>query len=457
MPPTELSLPPADPLAALRPRHHHFTFSAIRLFVITVLQLPASLRAAAALPRLLHAEGLETSERGEAPTAQCGRLWLLRVGLYELQRPKVRADDWIWIIDHTVQLGTIKVLLIVGLRWSQWEAQKRGPLQHQDLQVILLEPTEKSDGDLVEVQLERAAEVTGVPRAVVSDGCRELNKGIRQFRAAHPQTAGLKDLKHKLALLLEAELQKDSRWSEFLQTCAHLRKKTQQTAWAFLSPPATKEKARFMNLGELIRWAAKTRLFLEAPQFPAGTNLTSDRLEELAGPLRQYDTALAEWNELIDRIEQSMDEVRKQGYHRGLHRVLRRRLLPARTTVAQRFIKQILQFTADQVANAQLRPGEHLPGSSEVLESLIGKGKRLEGQQSKGGFTRMVLGMAAAVVNPTAKYLKQALENVRTQDVLDWAKQKLGTSLQSLRRQTLGRITAEQIEDKLQLAPDPDF
>lgn len=431
-----------------RPQHHHFGFAQIRLFLRAVLHLPASLRTAAAIPALLHEEGLITPDCGGAPTAQCGRMWLLRVGLYELQRPKVQADDWIWIADHTIQLGTTKVLLIVGLRSSDWEQQQRDALQHQDLQVILLEPTEKSDGDLVQAQLERAAQVTGVPRAILSDQCRELNKGIRQFRAAHPETAGLNDLKHKLALLLEHELKADTRWSAFLETCKQVRKKTQQTSWAFLSPPATKEKARFMNLGELIRWAAKTRIFLHAPNFPAAAKLDPDRREELFGMLRQYDTVLPPWNALVDLIAQSMDEVRKQGYHAGLEAALRRRLMPVcQQPPAQGFAEQILQFVAGQ--SAQARPGEHLPGTSEVLESLIGKGKRLEGQQSKGGFTRMVLGMAAAVVNPTVEYLRTALETVKTKDLAEWAKENLGPSLQGLRCQTIGRIKPEQIQDKL--------
>lgn len=435
--------PPSSPPLLLRPRHHHFSFCQIGLFLKVVLQLPASLRTAAALPKLLQQEGLSISAGDESFTMQCGRLWLLRIGLFELQRPKVQADDWVWIVDHTIQLGTIKIFLIVGLRLSQWEAQDRGPLQHHDLQIILLEPTEKSDGDLVEVQLERAAQVTGVPRAILSDGCRELNKGIRQFREAHPEVAGLNDLKHKLALLLEGELKHDPRWAAFLQTCAQVRKKTQQTAWAFLAPCATKEKARFMNLGELIRWAAKVRVFLDHPQFPPEWELGADRLEELLGPLRQHDAALTEWHELIGLIEQSMDEVRQQGYHRGLKRTLRRRLLPARAPAAQRFARQILKFVGEQSAQAHCR--EHLPGSSEVLESLIGKGKRLEGQQSKGGFTRMVLGMAAAVVQPTVEYIQQAFDQVKTKDVTQWARDHLGTSLQALRRQTLGRIKVEQI------------
>jgi 5-enolpyruvylshikimate-3-phosphate synthase len=80
---------------------------------------------------------------------------------------------------------------------------------------------------------------------------------------------------------------------------------------------------------------------------------------------------------------------------------------------------------------------EHLPGSTECLESLIGKGKRLEGQQSRSGFTKMVLGMAASVAEPTVEYVRTALEQVKTRNVTAWCKEKLGVSVQAQRRQAL--------------------
>jgi len=390
---------------------------------------------------------LGQNDEDSGPTPQCGRLWVLRIGLYELARPKEKADDWGWIIDHTMQLGTLKVLVIVGLRLSHWKQKGYGPLSHHDLQVVLMEPTSKSDGNLVQSQLEKAAKVTGIPRTILSDGCRELNKGIRQFRESHPEIASQQDLKHKLARLLEAELSHDSRWSEFLQSCSQIRQKSQQTEWAFLAPPATKEKARFMNLDELVKWAAKTRIFLDSPQFPETFVPTNDRLEELAGSLRQYDSALPEWHEMITLIDQSMEAVREEGYHGDLTKSLEKLLPTAKTPAGIRLKNGLLDFVTEQ--SAQAHQGEHLPGSSEVIESLIGKGKRLEGQNSKGGFTRMILGMAAAVARPTVGYIQQAFDQVRTNDVYKWASENLGPSIHSMRRQTLGLIKKEQIRDKL--------
>lgn len=61
----------------------------------------------------------EKEKLGEIPHATTGRMWLLRFGLHKLQRPKVKADDWVWIVDHAVQVGTEKCLLISGVRTSQ--------------------------------------------------------------------------------------------------------------------------------------------------------------------------------------------------------------------------------------------------------------------------------------------------------------------------------------------------
>jgi hypothetical protein len=46
------------------------------------------------------------------------RLWLLRLGLDRLNRAKEQAGDWMWIVDHTLQIGDRKCLIVVGIRQS---------------------------------------------------------------------------------------------------------------------------------------------------------------------------------------------------------------------------------------------------------------------------------------------------------------------------------------------------
>ena len=98
-------------------------------------------------------------------------------------------------------------------------------------------------------------------------------------------------------------------------------------------------------------------------------------------------------------------------------------------------VSDVVAFVRQQ--STQASPQERLIGSSECLESLIGKGKRLEGQQSKSGFTKMILATAAAVVTPTIEYVEQALSQVTTKHVTEWCTKHLGVSVQARRHHAL--------------------
>ncbi|MEJ6487600.1 hypothetical protein N0Y54_41215 [Nostoc punctiforme UO1] len=68
------------------------------------------------------------------PSFSSIRKWLGRIGLYELNREKEYRSDWIFIVDLTVELGTEKALVVLGVSQQLLEEQvfplKRG-LRHQ--------------------------------------------------------------------------------------------------------------------------------------------------------------------------------------------------------------------------------------------------------------------------------------------------------------------------------------
>lgn len=57
----------------------------------------------------------------EAPSFSIIRKWLGRIGLYELNREKEYRTDWIFIIDLTVELGTQKCLVVLGVTQEYFE------------------------------------------------------------------------------------------------------------------------------------------------------------------------------------------------------------------------------------------------------------------------------------------------------------------------------------------------
>ena len=50
------------------------------------------------------------------PTWTTLRMWLLRVGVATLREPIEAADDWVWMADHSNQIGPEKALVVLGVR-----------------------------------------------------------------------------------------------------------------------------------------------------------------------------------------------------------------------------------------------------------------------------------------------------------------------------------------------------
>ena len=106
-------------------------------------------------------------------------------------------------------------------------------------------------------------------------------------------------------------------------------------------------------------------------------------------------------------------------------------LLPRCRLPLNIFEPRYLQMTQDALA------GDRLIGSTEVLESIIGKYKRVQSCHSKGGMTSMLLSIGAMVGKQTRFRIKQALELVRSAKLDSWCKDHLGMTIQSQRRLTL--------------------
>ena len=69
-----------------------------------------------------------------------------------------------------------------------------------------------------------------------------------------------------------------------------------------------------------------------------------------------------------------------------------------------------------------------------MIESCFGKFKTLEREQAKGGFTGLLLALAACVAERTQEVVHEALQKTKTRDVIAWIKTKLGHTVGSKRR-----------------------
>ena len=424
----------------LVPSHHQYSIGHITLFVSLVLSAAASFRCASrAIETVIPSLELSLS----SPSWFSGRLWLFRLGYFKLTRPKERAGDWVWIVDHTVQLGAEKCLVILGIRLSNLPAPG-DCLSQEDVEPIALFPVKQSNGEVVFQQLEDTIPKTGVPREIIGDQGSDLKSGIEKFCQEHQETCYVYDIKHKTAAVLKHELQKDEAWLEFSQLAAQTRRKVQQTSLAALAPPNQRTKARYMNVDILIQWGGNMLTFFDRQQKEASSEFDPEQLEKKLGWITKFCEQLKEWKELIQIITVTESFVRKQGLYHNSYHELRELLILAHTERTKKVRAQLLAFVAEESLKA--KPNERLLGSSEVIESVFGKLKRLEQDQAKSGFTGLLLCVSAMVSTTTEEVVQKALETVPTKTVLAWCTENIGQSVQAKRKEAF--VSHDKTEQK---------
>jgi hypothetical protein len=357
------------------------------------------------------------------------------LGYYKLTRAKARANDWVWIVDHSLQLGAEKCLVILGLRLSDLPDGGRS-VSHADVEAIEVLPVTKSTGDIVWQQLEDAVEKTGVPREIVSDHGSDLRAGIRRFCEAHPECSPIYDITHKAANVLKHRLDPDEEWQRFTTLAAQSKSQIQQTALAYLRAPKQQSKARYMNVKPLVTWGWKLLRRLEQPTWPAWATEDGQHREDKLGWIREFRAPLEHWHALMQVIETTEQVVREEGFQHTTPAVLQHRLeeeMGSPSERVQAVRDELVRFVEEESAKA--KPDERLLGSSEVIESVFGKLKRIERDQATSGFTGLILSVAAMVSTTTAEVIQQAMERVSTKMVLTWCRNMFGKSIQAKRKE----------------------
>ena len=361
------------------------------------------------------------------PSATTVRSWTLRLGFAALTKPLPRDRPWVWLIDQTMQIGAVKLFVIVGLPLADVPFGQR-PLQLSYLRLAAMVPMTDTTFPRVAEALEAAAARTGAPAQIVSDAASELTKGIARFQEAHPQTVGTADAAHHVANLLKHAWEGDGRWTEYVRRMSAAAAAMRQTAAARWRPPKLRNQARFMSAGVLVRFGRwlLSKLSAAAPD-PAATRHYQWVLE--------FAPALAAWSAQHESAQALLRRVRVEGLTAdGAEQVaaawpaLEPDACPSIAAFRQR-LRDYLETQSRGLAGAARRVG-----STEVMESAFGVQKRLARDQSGDGLTALCLGLGAMLGPATPASLLADAERAPEKAVTARAAATLGPTVQWERR-----------------------
>jgi hypothetical protein len=407
-----------------------------------VLQAAISLRAA---PKAIHIAFSQFAavQDQPVPTHKSIARWLTQIGLYKLNSLKEQANDWALIVDNSVQIGTQKCLVILGMRLSKFQGKA---LTFEDMEMLVMEIHDKSNAKTVCQALEKAQEKVGKATMVCADDGPDLRGGIALFCNKHG-AGRVFDITHKIGTFLKRILEKDPEWHAFSSAAAKAKKQMQQTQAAHLVPPNQRTKSRFLNIEILVHWGIDVMAAIETPNHP-----DKELLEQYCGWIRPYKRFIEKLKQFDLIGQNTRRHIREYGIctttGEQVETILEMAMGPMDFSIeACEYAGELIDFIHEQ---SKIVPaGQVWIGSSEIIESLFGKLKCLEHDQSKGGFTSLVLGVAACVGKIEPDVVRAAMAQVKTADVDAWTREQVGKTLVSKRRKAFGVLRKKKLSKKI--------
>jgi len=347
--------------------------------------------------------------------------WVHKVGLYQLSRKKEKADDWVIVLDHSIQLGREKLFVVLGIRESEIDFSR--PLRFQDLESLMLVAKERWNGEAVRDCLLELKAVVGNILYAVGDYGSDIKKGLELTGIKH-----VHDIGHKIALILQKIYERDEDFQLFMRELAHMKKKLAQTEFAYIIPPKRRNKSRFQNVGVIIKWAVKVLKRLQ------GRKIGKEVRQKITWVKRyqQLIEELSSINAVICKIEKLL---KSNGLSKKTFKICNRIVKELTTENGKIIGREITNYLKESIL--LLPENDRILCSSDILESSFGKYKNYLSNNSMAGITNLVLCIAAFTSSLEVCEIKEALETITVADVKHWTEKHVGKTLLQKRREFL--------------------
>ena len=376
-----------------------------------------------------------------SPDFRTIRQWFLKLGLFELHKPKQPRSDWIFILDTTFGHSPKKCFLILGLPYQQW-LQKRNSgvseIQYDDLQVLSLNVLESTKGSILASILDDLTSIVGQPLQIISDHGADLIRGIKLHRQQHPEIIFTYDFTHQVALWFKAKAEQDVRFGNFLAICSSIRSQINSTNLSFLMAPLAKSLARYHNVDIFIHWAANIFQYWDKQDFSlidANPSIGKKKFLSYFRPLLHYRPELDTYSGVLSVYSCAKQLLTQNGLHQqSVSDWLNISQKFANFPEIQHSIQQVTQYLTTQTQH--IPQSLVLPSRSDIIESLFGKYKQFRDSSSFSEINEIILSFCLFTAKLTTKDILAALENVTVNDLNSWIKSTFGQSFLSKRRQT---------------------
>ena len=356
--------------------------------------------------------------------------WTLRLGLGILKQVQPTYQPWVAIIDHSIDIGTKKALVVLRVKMNALSQGKQA-ITLKDCACIGLKISEKVNGECIALELEEIFNNAGMPDAIIKDTDYTLQKGVRLWSEKQEVSIPvIDDISHVMANALKAQFETSKTYQRFTALISQCAKRLRQTDLAFLTPPKLRTKGRFLSISKLGKWGNKM-LEVLAVKGRAKQHSTLARLRTaLSGfiLLKPFIIRFANNATVVCNIM----EVLK---NKGLDQTSHQQCYQLSNTLPNSIVKKRIQHWLQKHIEIQQQITQlPLLVSSDIIESLFGSFKYIIERSPQADMNRTTLLIPALCGNIDENMITQAFSTASHHDLKTWEENNIPYTVRKRRQ-----------------------
>jgi len=356
--------------------------------------------------------------------------WTLRLGLGKLKQVQPISQSWIAIIDHSIDIGTKKALVVLRVGMDALSLASKA-ITLKDCECIGIKVSETVNGNTIALELESIFNHAGMPDAIVKDCDYTLQKGVRLWSEKQEVSIPIiEDIGHVMANALKSQFEGTSTYKCFTSMVSQCAKRLRQTELAFLTPPKLRTKGRFLGISKLGKWGDKMIEVLAVKGRAKKESLLARLRQALPGftQLKPFIMRFANQAKIVSRV---MEILKNQ----GLNKTTYQQCYQLSEQLPNSKVKNRMQTWLQQHIKIQQQiTSKPLMVSSDIIESLFGRFKHIIERSPQADMNRTTLLIPALCGNPDENMMTPALNQASHKELKNGEKENIPYTMRKKRQ-----------------------
>ncbi|MBN1684037.1 MAG: hypothetical protein JW855_01145 [Gammaproteobacteria bacterium] len=400
------------------PDNHSFPTIIIYLTIMIKLSTSASFRS---IGKIIALFNLYLDLNIKAPSHVSILTWVKKFGIYKLECVAHKADDWVIILDESVQFGHSKLLVVLGIRESMIDFTR--PLQYEDMVCLKLKASQSWKSDEILDIIKSVENEVGTIKYAVADMGNSIKKAISLHNIQH-----VADITHIISLIFKEIFGKDPQFEEYITKLSKLRGEMPLTEISHLLPPKQRANSRFMNLKPIFNWGKEMVSALPFMNIPK-------KYKEKLETIYQYKDLILQTCELIDKANKIQKILKNNGLSMDSKRKCLRLFSKTDNPKTRQFKQKITDYFND-ILNKFPKKTTILC-TSDMIESSFGKFKFYTNKNTSIGITNLALTIPAFLGKTEITDVHKGLSMIKVDNLKSWSAEYIGDTELKKRRNAM--------------------